>query len=441
VEAGGAVRWSSGTGGSVLFASDGAGGWLSPPGVYASLRLNPVSGLREAVDRDSVVSVFDAGGRLVSIKDRSGQGVTLAYDGSGRLSTVTDAAGRATTFTYGTTGAAAGRVTQVTAPGPRTVRYGYVTVAGKVVMSTFTDERGKVFTNSYDAGGYLTKITDPNGNVEFTNSYDALGRVLTQADALGNVSTFSWSAGDGVLSFTDASGAVRMHDYNGNVLMSRTDPAGSSATGYNAALDATSFTDPSGATWTATYDARGNMVSRTAPAPLSYVESWTYDGFNNPLTYTDARGNTTSYAYDGSGRVVSVTRPGGVTSAWSYNADGTVATETDPRGGVTSYAYTANGQVASVSSPLGNVTTYAYDAAGRVVTITEPRGNVAGAVAANFQRKFTYDTAGNVLTERDALNRTTTHVYDNAGRRTRTTNPDGGITLYGYNAANEVVSI
>ncbi len=93
----------------------------------------------------------------------------------------------------------------------------------------------------------------------------------------------------------------------------------------------------------------------------------------------------------------------------------------------------------SQTSPLGNKTTYTYDTAGRVLTVTEPRGNVAGATATSFQEKFTYDADGNVLTERDALNRTTTHVYDNGGRRSQTTAPDGGVTLFGYNAADELV--
>jgi RHS repeat-associated protein len=446
VNAAGVLSWTTGTGSMIDFAPNGSGGFSVPPGVLAEASVVAGGGWKVLTNAQTTYT-FNAAGRLVGVVDRSGQGVSVAYDAAVplRVSVISNGSGKTLTLTYGTGSAATGgvagtgRLVQVKGSDLRTVKYAYTGASGTSLLSSVTDVRGKVWSYAYDGNGFLEKETDPNINVQFTNTFDVAGRVVSQKDQLNNVSSFAYNDTAGTTTLTDAAGAVRVWNRLGNVPNGATDPAGSVSTEFNAQLDAVSFTDATLHKWTATYDARGNMLSRTAPAPLSYSESWTYDGFNNPLTYVDARGNTTTYGYDPSGRLLSEARPGGVTLGYTWNSDGTLATSTDPRGGVTTYAYDANGWLLSQVTPLGFKTSYTYDAAGRVLTITEPRGNVVGATVTNFQQKFTYDADGNVLTERDALNRTTTHVYDNGGRRSQSTAPDGGITRFEYNAANELV--
>jgi RHS repeat-associated protein len=446
VNADGVLSWTTGTGSIIDFAPNGSGGFTVPAGVLAEASVVAGGGWK-IVSNAQTTYTFNAAGRLVGIVDRSGQGVSVAYDAAvpPRVSVVSNGSGKSLTLTYGTgtatTGGVAGtgRLVQVKGSDNRTVKYAYTGASGTSLLTSVTDVRGKVWLYAYDANGFLEKETDPNTNVQFTNTFDVAGRVVSQKDQLNNVSSFAYNDTAGTTTLTDAAGAVRVWNRLGNVPNGATDPAGSVSTEFNAQLDAVSFTDATQHKWTATYDARGNMLSRTAPVPLLYSESWTYDGFNNPLTYVDARGNTTTYGYDPSGRLLSEARPGGVSLGYTWNSDGTLATSTDPRGGVTTYAYDTNGWLLSQVTPLGFKTSYTYDAAGRVLTITEPRGNVVGATATNFQQKFTYDADGNVLTEKDALNRTTTHVYDNGGRRSQSTAPDGGITRFEYNAANELV--
>jgi YD repeat-containing protein len=169
-----------------------------------------------------------------------------------------------------------------------------------------------------------------------------------------------------------------------------------------------------------------------------------HDSFNNPLTYKDGRNTITTFTYDTSGRLKSSSTPspgGNVVQLYNWNPDGTLLNSTDPRGGITQYTYNANGLLASITTPLGFKTTYGYDTAGRVNLVTEPRGNVAGAVAANFQEKFTYDADGNLLTYKDALNRLTTHTYDNIGLRRTTLAPDTGLTKFDFNDAHELVLV
>lgn len=375
--------------------------------------------------------------------------MTLTYDASNRVSLATDSSGRKALFTYGTAGAELGRLIKVsmwdgaaTLP-PATalvVSYGYGLVAGQNRMVSFTDVRGKVTTYTYDANGFLASQVDPLSHSEFVNVYDTLGRVVDQADALGNHSTFAYDDALSKTTFTDSTGAVQTFLWSGNVPRSSTNPAGGSTNSFSGALDLTSFTDSAGKVWNATYDAVGNMLTRTSPAPLNYVESWSYDSSNNPLTYTDGRGGVTSFLYDAAKRLQRQTAADGAITQYTYDAAGRVLTITDPRGGVTTNVYDVLGNLVSVTDTTGGKTTYTYDSTGRVLTMVEPRGNVAGAVAANFTTTYTYDAAGHVLTIKDALARITTNTYDDAGNLSTSKAPDLGVTTYGYNAANELLS-
>ena len=55
------------------------------------------------------------------------------------------------------------------------------------------------------------------------------------------------------------------------------------------------------------YDSSGNMLSRTSP--LGHVETWAYDGMNDPTSYTDANGHKTNFAYDERGNLLSTEYP------------------------------------------------------------------------------------------------------------------------------------
>ncbi len=436
----GIATWKSGAGQQIVFTLSGTT-YTSPPGVIAQL-VAVAGGGWKLVRSDQTTSTFDATGKLLSQKDRSGQGLTFGYTGA-QLTTVTDAAAQAVTFTYGTAGVTLGLLVQVKTADLRTVGFGYTAaVAGATRLTSVTDPRGKTSTFTYTSvapAGLLQSEIDPLAHAQFTNVYDATGRVTDQADPTGAHSTFVWNDTTGEMTMTDATTAVTKHQYTGNAFAGAITPSGTTAVGRDANLNPNRFADALGKVWNATYDARGNMLSRTSP--LGFVESWTYDAFNNPLTHVDARGNTTSMTYDANGRQKTELRPLGVNFAWSWNPDGTLLNSTDPRGGITTYTYDTAGRIASQTTPLGFKTTYTYDAAGRVLTITDPRGNVAGGTAANYQQKFTYDASGNVLTSIDALGRTTTNVYDDAGNLMSSTAPDGGVTAYTYNTANEKVSV
>jgi len=80
--------------------------------------LTEVAGGYELLRRDQVRYSFDASGRLISIRDRNGQGLSLAYTG-GNLSTITDSADRAISLSYN----ANNLLSQVALPDGRSVTY------------------------------------------------------------------------------------------------------------------------------------------------------------------------------------------------------------------------------------------------------------------------------------------------------------------------------
>jgi RHS repeat-associated protein len=422
-------------GAELVFTGDGAGGFLPPPAVTSTLSAVAVAGGYELRRADQVASRFDASGRLVRVEDRSGQGVTLAYDApSGRLATATDASGRVFSFAYD----ASGKLAALTAPAAdgRSVSFAYT---GDLLTSV-TDVQGGVTAYDYDVAGRLTQVTDPEGNVEVVNTYGADGRVVEQLDPLGNATTFSWDAATETSTMTDPKGKTWIDVYAGNVLQRTTEPAGTSTVAWDADVNPISDTDANGRTWVRTYDGRGNLLTRTAPAPLSSVEAWTYDSAGNPLTYTDGRGNATKYAYDASGRLLTTTWPDETTESRTYTAADQLATVTDGRGDTTTFSYDSAGNVASTTSPAGNVTSWTYDAAGRPLTRTEPRGNAPGATPADHTTTWAYDAAGDVLTETDALGRTTTSTYDGNGNELTRTDALGRVTAYAYDDAGELVA-
>ncbi|GAA4691805.1 hypothetical protein GCM10023324_53400 [Streptomyces youssoufiensis] len=370
---------------------------------------------------DQHTLTFDSRGRLTAMRDPAGVGLTFTYTGD-LVSAVRDAAGRTTTLAYDD-----GRLTSVTLPGQGTVRYGYT--GGR--LTSVTDLRGKTSTYGYDSAGRLTTMTDALGKRRAENTYDSSGRVTAQTNALGGRTGFAYE-GKTTTHVTQPDGGIWTYVYSGGVISSKSDPFGKvTRYAYDSSLNRTSVTDARGGTSTTTYDAKGNVLTATAPAPLSHKQTWTYDSRGNVSSYTDGRGNKTSYTHNGANQLTTVTAPDGGKTTHTYNALNELASSTTPRGNKATYTYDTAGNRTSANSPAGHKTTFAYDDAGRVTSLTGPRGEVTS---------YVYDAAGNVTAQTDPRGGKTTHTYDAVGHLLTTTNPAGGTITHTYDAAGNPLS-
>jgi RHS repeat-associated protein len=439
IKANGDVTVHGEDGQQVAYTKQPDGSFVGSAGSLSTLAA--VSGGYDLTQTDQTKQHFDSQGRLLSIVDRNGQGLTLAYGADGKLSTVTDAAGRTITFTHN----ANGLLTQITMPDTSSVGYAY-NVSGQ--LTSFTDQRGRVWSYTYDSHGFLASETDPLNHTQFQNTYGNDGRVSQQVDALNHTTSFSWDQPTQTETVTDQRSNTWKDVYASNVLTKQIDAAGRLLTktdplghqtffGYDAVGNRTSVTDANSHTTSYTYDAAGRVLTVTAPD--GGVTNYSYDGNGNALTRTDANNHTATYTYDAGNELTSKVSPLGQTWTYSYDANGNRTSIVDANGNAT-------------QTPGDGTTNYTYDHANRLKTISysDSTPGVTYTYDANGNRAGMSDGSGNVSYAYDGLNRQTSvtrgtdsfaYSYDAAGNITSRTYPDGTVVSSSDDEDNRLISV
>ncbi len=121
-----------------------------------------------------------------------------------------------------------------------------------------------------------------------------------------------------------------------------------------------------------------NVSSVTTVGPnRNITQSYTYNSFNDILTFTNGRGKTTTFGYNATGNLTSITHPLGQPTTMQRNPNGTISKVTTPAGVVTNFTYNTYGNLLTTSIPNGAnpaITTSAtYDALSRVTSKTDAR--------------------------------------------------------------------
>ena len=362
-------------------------------------------------------------GKIASATDNMGRTINYAYDANGNLISVTDPMGNTTQYTYNDRHL----LTQVTdARGNVVLTAGYNTNEPPQVASFM--EKGENYTISYFDD--RTEKTDSNGN-KWTYYFTDLGIIDKVVDPFGYVTqqqpnkvtatSLAWEedANGNRTSFT--------YDADGNIT-SKTDPLGNTWTyTYVAGTDwLETETNPLGVVTKYEYDGNGNQTAiiREFGGALENRSSYTYDSQGNQTSVTDPLGNTTTYEYDANGNLIRVTDALGNVTSYTYDNRGNRLTETDANGNTTTYTYDLMDRLISVTDALGNTTTYAYDANGNRTSETDANGNT---------RTFTYDAYNRLIQETDPLGNTIAYTYDSRDNRTSITDANGNTTTYTFN--------
>lgn len=280
------------------------------------------------------------------------------------------------------------------------------------VMTGRTDGNGVDTTYTYDVhGNPLTEtvtVTDFDGTEHVyavTNTYVPASQppyqrnlLATRTDRNGHTTTFTYDAAGNLLSRS----------------IEVTDAAGETTTvavhhTYATGGDRLTTTDPRGGVTTFQYDAAGHLEQVTDPLGHTTRTRWNDRGL--PVEITDPLGRTTFLEYDRRGRLIRRQHPDGAIERSEYFDNLNLRIDTDPLGRVTRTTRDREGRVVLIENAAGGQKVYEYDADGHKILEsrwfdgTTPRDDVL----------FEYDAAGRLITRRETLGRLTRFEYDAVG--------------------------
>ena len=469
---------------SASTAVDGLGRTISSTDGLARTTLTAYAGgtIKTTAPNGLVTTqTFDADGRLVHVTNVSAgvnqQSTTDVYDASGNLLQSVDATNVSTWALYD---AAGRRVASIDGNGIMTE---YVLDTAGLVTQTITYATPVNTALLVNAGG--SPINPPLASVRPTANAAADRRVSTSYDAVGRASAIVDSAGlttsigyDGAgresfqHSYDSSTGAtrgslVKQYDADGNLVLTFDQASIAGLYGYDDIGNQIS-SDVANQDYTVTlYDRSGRVVGQlqgAGGAGDAYVTETVYNasGLVDHVTrYATTWSNFAQYINNGfNGVTIDTVRPAASpadeTTSYVYDANGRLTSRTDPAGIVTSYAYeTGSNRIASIttgaSRPDATTVQKRYDAWGRVTAELSGVGSstlgasptpaqVTAAWAA-YSTQYTYDAAGRLATQKDALGNTTTYFYDNNGQLRYTVDPQGRVTESRYDSFGDTTFV
>lgn len=321
------------------------------------------------------------------------------------------------------------------------------------------DPDGGATTYAYDANSNLVVETDPRGSVT-QRSYDASGNLTTEERVLDTSGTRSHKEWD----YDEATGLVTREEAK----VSETEtavttygefgPSGEPGETSQLAVKLSSSGAAQTLTEEVTFDDFGAVLTRTNAAGET-VETNSYSVSGRLTASTDLAGVTTVSEYDGLGRVTSSYREkGGATverTDFAVDARDQVTLEEHYLGENPSFTieHTIDGlgRELEVEHSIAGTTTYMHDPAGNVVFEWDPDATIRTFFDVDDltdaercqSTRHVFDVDGHetrTTAEGQMEASSTVSNFSAGGRVTKTTQPDGSWTGYGYDAAGNQTS-
>ncbi|ELS57260.1 golvesin C-terminal-like domain-containing protein [Streptomyces viridochromogenes] len=388
------------------------------------------------------------------------------------IKSVTDISGRKITFYYTTKGLMGRMVDGEDSSQPKVFKFTYDATQGNknVKLVTATDPRG----NSTDLAYYYPQegddpkyhwwtqtITDRlNGttnfayaanttNTKFTDTTvtdaeahatkyvtDDFARPVELRNAKSQTTKLAWDADNNVTYLEENNGAKAAYCYDqktGYPLRQWDPETTKSWTSFNPTDYCDPANHPSGAT-AFEYQTRADGYSANLwrkTSPLGNTWQFGYDDFGNPTSVTDPEGVATTTVADD------------YMSTTTYDAYGQPLTETDANGHTTKYAqYGPSGYPEKITDALNNTTTFVYDERGNTLQVVNAKKDAKGEGAKVTQD---YDYFGRPLEQKSPKDQaggvfitTPAPVYDANNNILKAYAPNGAETSSVYDAADQV---
>ncbi|MDR5774170.1 MULTISPECIES: hypothetical protein, partial [unclassified Caballeronia] len=385
--------------------------------------------------------------------------VRYAYDTQGRLSqvmvdlspddnSIADGKTFATNYTYD---GSSGRISTVTQSDGAKLAFSYALVSGQYRVSTITEsgDAGSVRVTSlkYDTAANKTTVTNPLG-YSTVLTYDASGRLLVVDDYAGRYASFSYNDKGDLTNFEDHSKGIRLsYDVEGkctDVSLNNSEVIRT----YNA----------NNHVLTETVHDNKHRDNGFGFA-IAYTTRYAYDARGHLRYEVGGSGNVTEYRYNATGQVVSKIEYTASTYDVSgldekaaislATLDDWTANRADPREAIrTDTTYDYRGNVASVTryarlnadgtgvvTADSSITRYVYDQFGRLLQ------HYAGEPGNERCEQFVYDGLGRVLAATNFAGAVTTYQYDSARHTVAITSANGLTRISTYDAAGELIAV
>ncbi|WUK21446.1 DNRLRE domain-containing protein [Streptomyces sp. NBC_00371] len=450
------IRLPDGDGTTHVFAKQPDGTWKAPAGVHYKVTMK--SGLDCTPNKDPIPDawtltrpdgtrfLFGCDGYMTSAIDKNGNTQTYTYEehkSGGKptkyLAYITDPAGRQTlTVTY---------FDKSTAPFPKVADH----------VQSMTDISGRKVTFEYSDKALLTKITDGAGSSQpkvFAFTYDATQgnknvKLVQVDDPRGKATKLDY--------FAPKTGDDPKYHWWTKTITDRLN----GATGFGYGVDA----------------GNAKFTDTTVTDAESHDTKYVTDDFGRPVQTTNAKSQTSKMSWDADNNVTYLEEDNGAKTAycydqktgyplWSRDAENNKA-GVPPQSDCAPGTYPANSSqytyqtrldgfsadLFTKTSPEGRKWQFGYDSFGNLKTVTDPKG-VSTATAGDYTTSYEYDSYGELTkttdanshastnsdfgptgypaTMTDALQKSTSFVYDERGQVTQVTDALGKKTTQTY---------
>ena len=317
-------------------------------------------------------------------------------------------------------------------PDGRSQKYTYTYYgSSKTYSKVSRNASNHLVEETVDLEGTVTRRLE-NGKEVYSLTKDGTSEIIT--DGRGNKTRTDFDQWRNPTKVTYADGSFKTWKYEpkfSNVIEEVNENGVMTKYEYNANGNMTKMTEavgfPEERVTEYAYDVFGNrtLLRRVGDSVTQTAETkWTYDGFGNVKTATDAELNVTTYVtYDALGNNTELKDGRGKIWKQGFDFAGNQTSTTNPLNFSSSATYDKVGKKISTINLENKETKFTYNIKGQLEIITD---------ALLSTSKVTYDTAGRLSNITDAENKITKVTYDSEGRSDKTIDGNNNITQKTY---------